>query len=323
MDRAYKIVAIFLVCIIVLSFSGCRQRTTYPTPPSAETAQNQSENQEQEESTEGEQQDSPSEETSTEDPPDTTPETPTKIDAQDDSRVPEKVESPSDDSKQSNTENNPNSNETANTGNSDNGNNSVVVVDPSDDSGETTLDNDEGSKVKMIVDQYTDLLEKGVGTLYPCQVNNVYFETVTDYLTVGKGSTEHQVILDSGGLNIADMLSSNALNVNDAWVISNNPGAIIKCVDASVLGSTVHDTTAAAQAYSELCSRPGWDGLSAVTNGNVLLLSEELFKTDEGRLAAKLYIASTMYPTLFSNVDLNAYCTTVFGENCGMYVYTQ
>lgn len=320
MDRAYKIVAVFLVCIVVLSLGGCRQRTTCPTPPSAETAQNQPDNQEQQESTEGEAQDSPSEETETQNPPDTPPETP-KINAQDDSRVPENLESPSDDSKQSNTQDNPNSDQTANTGDP-NGDNSATEVDPIDDNGETTID-PEGDKVQIIVDQYTDLLEQGKLKLYACQQNNVYFETVTDYLTVGKGSPEHQIILDSGGANVADMRMPNALNVDDAWVIKMNPGTIVKCVDASVLGSAVHDTTAAAQTYSELCSRPGWDGVNAVMYGNVVLLSEELFETDEGRLAAKLYIASAMYPTLFANVDLNAYCTTIFGENCGIYAYTQ
>ncbi len=320
MDRVYKIAAIFLLCILILSFTGCRQRITLPL--SSESLQDLLQTQEQKESTEGNPQDGQSEENDTDDPADTPPDTSTQLDAQDDSRVPENLEAPSDDSKQSNTENNQNGDGDANVGDPD-GDNNAEVVDPSDETGKTTLDHDKGSTVQTIVDQYTDLLEQGVGTLYPCQVHKVYFETVTDYLIVGKGSTEHQMILDSGGLNSADMLRSDALNVGDDWVIQKNPDAIVKCVDASVLGSAVYDTAAAAQAYAALCSRPGWETLSAVTYGNVILLSEELLETEEGQLAAKLYIASAMYPTLFSNVDLNAYCTTIFGENCGIYAYLE
>lgn len=46
-------------------------------------------------------------------------------------------------------------------------------------------------------------------------------------------------------------------------------------------------------------------------NGRVLLLSDELFATDEGRLLAKLLIARELYPTLFGEGDIDNFMAEI------------
>ena len=247
---------------------------------------------------------------------------PAQTDAVLDNRAPDTVEIPFDQTKQSNTEYNPDSNDTANIGVHVVASDRVSVIKPNDEiSGQTTLDNNEGGAIGLIIDRYTELLKQGVGTLYPCEMGNVYFEKSVDFLTVESGSPEHNMIKESGGLNVADILRSDALKVDTSWIIRKNPDTIVKCVDSNVLGYNVHDSASAARIYDDLRSRQGWDSINAVMNGNVILLSEELFNTDEGRLAAKLYIASAIYPALFSSADLDEYLTLIFGEDSGIFVY--
>ena len=83
-----------------------------------------------------------------------------------------------------------------------------------------------------------------------------------------------------------------------------NPAVIIRLVDSATLGRNVADTTRAAAIRDEILTREGFEGMSAVIHRQVLLLSEELLISDEGRLIAKLHIAQIMYPTLFADVSI-------------------
>ena len=195
-----------------------------------------------------------------------------------------------------------------------------VIVDAEE---QITLDNDEGGAIGLILDQYTDLLDHALVSLYPCQESIVYIETTTEYLTAGRGTAENSLIRESGGQNVADILRSDALNVDDDWVIRKNPGTIVKIVPPNVLGREVADTTLAAHLYAGIRARNGWDTLNVVMNRNVLLISAELLDTDEGRLYAKLCIAGMMYPTLFADIDISEYRELIFGEGNGIYVYSE
>ena len=315
----------------MLSAAGCRRRTNVPVPPE-ETLQEsppelETENPSQQETlpsppkkNDAAPPDEPEPSDEPTPPPETTPE-PAQINAEDDTLAAEIVEVLSEGTHQSGTENTPDSGESVNIAVPTAPNNTVTATEQGETSGQTTLEHDEGGAIGTIIAEYTDYLEQGVGSLYPCYMKNVYFEAVSDFLTVEKGSTEHKLVRDSGGLNVADMLWADALLVDTDWVTRKNPDIIVKCVASDVLGNAVNDTAQAEQAYTEMCTRQGWDALSAVTSRSVVLLSEELFKTDEGHLAAKLFMANAMYPTLFTNVDMNEYCKKIFGENCGIYAY--
>ena len=158
-----------------------------------------------------------------------------------------------------------------------------------------------------IIDLYTNLLAEGRGALFECQRVYVYFELIEDYRTVNRSSAEHALIIGAGGYNLAERLRDDMLTVEDSWVIRRNPALIIKVVGADILGAGITDVSAAATMRDSLSARPGWDGVNAVIEGNILLISSQLLATDEGQLIAKLYIARAMYPTLFSDINISAF----------------
>jgi len=313
-----SIFIILLAVILTVSLTGCRKRISimqaapdlpYQYPPQESEPEQKNENQEIEEEEDKKDKEQKQE--------------PTKTNAWQDNRTPEIVELPVEAARQANTGHDLDSDDIASISADIIADNSITIIELNDEvSGQTTTDNDEGGAIGLIIDQHTELLKQGVGSLYPCDMGNVYFEKTEDFLTVENGSQEHILIKEAGGLNVAEMLRPTALKVHEDWVIRKNPDSIVKCVSGEVLGHNVHDIMPAVKAYTDFCSRQGWETIIAVANKNVILLSEELFFTEEGRLAAKLYIASAMYPTLFSNIDLNEYCRRIFGEDSGIYVYT-
>ena len=171
--------------------------------------------------------------------------------------------------------------------------------------GESTPSED-GSAVGLIIDRNARLLRNGLGALYECQKGYIYFETAEDYITVSKASALHTLILDAGGYNIAEKLQEETPAVTTDWVLRKNPNVIVKCVDS--LGGGISDDKDARAALSALTQREGWQNVSAIVSGTVLLLSNELFETDEGQLLAKLFIAEAMYPQLFAANEIETIC---------------
>lgn len=186
----------------------------------------------------------------------------------------------------------------------------AVTETPSGESGETKP-NDEGGAIATVVDEITEYLDAGLGSMYECQKGYVYLETTDDFTTVNRSDARHRLILDAGGYNCGDKLLADKLTVDAGWVLRKNPAVMVKCVGSDVLGAEVSDTTAAAAEYAEFVAREGFDGASAVINGRVLLLSDELFATEEGRLLAKLYIARELYPTLFGERDIDDFTAEI------------
>lgn len=201
----------------------------------------------------------------------------------------------------------------------------AVTETPNDEGGETKP-NDEGGAIGTVVDEYTEFLDAGLGSMYECQKGYVYFETTAEFTTVNRADDRHRLILDAGGYNCGDKLKGDALVVDAGWVLRKNPTVMVKCVGADVLGEGISDTTAAAAVRAEFVSREGLDGASAVINGRVLLLGERLFESNEGRLLAKLYIARELYPTLFGEDDIADFAARIKdagGEDftAGVYAY--
>ena len=189
----------------------------------------------------------------------------------------------------------------------DSGGDTVVLTEPSDTEGATNLSDEGEGTLGTIIDNYTTLLSDGLGSLYECEKGYVYYEAVEDFQTVNRASPEHSLIIESGGYNVAEKLNSDALVVDSGWVLRKNPTVIVKCVDAAVLGGGVTSTGAAAAVADEIFSRPGLEGAGAVINRSVVLISQELLSSNDGRLLAKIYIANAMYPSLFSNVEIETF----------------
>jgi len=181
----------------------------------------------------------------------------------------------------------------------------VTIEDLSPEAaGDTTLDTDSDGTLGLILDHHTGVLSRGLGSLFECQRLCVYFEHLADFHTVNHSSLQHALIVDSGGFNAAARRGSDALIVDADWVQRRNPAVIIRTVGSDILGRSITDTNRAQALRNEIFDRPGFENVNAVLDRRVLLLSEELLHSYEGRLIAKLHIAHAMYPTLFADVNL-------------------
>ena len=132
-----------------------------------------------------------------------------------------------------------------------------------------------------------------------------------------KTSQAHQVILNAGAYDCASKLAADALTVDDGWIARKNPGAVVKIVDSSVLGSGVFSTAGAKSVRDVLAAREGWAELAAVKNGRVILLSQELLTTQARRTAAEVLLAKAMYPALMGDTDADEALRTLTEEADG------
>ena len=187
---------------------------------------------------------------------------------------------------------------------------------------------EEAEKADSAATYYSVLLRERTGSLFECKRLNIYWETAQDHLTVFRTSPEHSLILDAGAYDVSARLLEGNLRVNDGWIGRKNPGAVIKAVDRSVLGTGVSSADAARRVYADLLARDGWAGMDAVRNGRVVLLSEELLEAPHLRLAAALMIAKTAYPDLFADTDATR-ALEQLGEEAagsapaGLFYYTE
>ena len=111
------------------------------------------------------------------------------------------------------------------------------------------------------------------------------------------------MILGAGAYDVSARLLEENLRVDDGWVVRKNPDLIVKVVPGNVLGSGVSSLENAETIKLELLSREGWNGISAVREGRVLLLSEELLREPYLQIGAMLTLAKTANPDLYEDVD--------------------
>jgi len=202
----------------------------------------------------------------------------------------------------------------------------ITIETPSYAPTETTLYDQGDGTLGLIVDRYTGVLNRGLGSLFECQRVYVYFERLAEFHTVNRTFAEHNLIINSGGFNAAARRANDALIVDTDWIVRRNPAVIIRLVDSTILGGSITDTTRAAAIRNEILSREGFESISAVLHRQVLLISEELMTSDEGQLIAKISIAHVMYPTLFEDINLaNVYSQIVeaggLDYSMGIFVY--
>jgi len=189
----------------------------------------------------------------------------------------------------------------------------------STDEEQSVLGDDGG--VVGIVESYAALLRQGVNTLFPCQLLYVYSETSNDLVTVSRGSAIYQLTVSAGGMNVSSRLASDRLTVDADWVVRRNPDVIVKFVDSTILGNNVTSSHAARDMHSAMLAREGWSSIEAIRNNRVILLSEQMIESDEGRLAAKLLISRLLYPELFLNMDVDTVVAELIGGMGGIHIY--
>ena len=171
------------------------------------------------------------------------------------------------------------------------------------DVAENTGVSQEAHAADTVLLYYQTMLDDRLGSLFECERLYIYWETDTDYKTVFNTSIEHQLITDSGAYDVSAKLIENSLIVDDGWIRRKNPGMVVKVVGSDILGEGIQTKALAAEIKGALLVRAGWSELDAAKNKKVLILSEDLLKTQAVKTAAAIYLAKAMYPVLFESVD--------------------
>ena len=163
---------------------------------------------------------------------------------------------------------------------------------------------EDAKTAETVMDYYRVLLEDRTGSLMECQRLYAYWETETEWRTIHRSSPEHRMILESGCYDVSGRLTEERLQVDAGWVARKNPDIIIRAVPSSVLGNGVFSAEAAESIRDGMLRRDGWNGISAVKTGRVVLVSAGMAEAPHLKLAAELLIAKTAYPDLMQDVDV-------------------
>ena len=75
------------------------------------------------------------------------------------------------------------------------------------------------------------------------------------------------------------------------------------------------DMTQASSLRSDILSREGLSGTAAVSDKRVMVMSTRLFDSQAGRLAAQVWLAQMMYPSLMEGVDCEAAAAALAQES--------
>lgn len=142
---------------------------------------------------------------------------------------------------------------------------------------------------------YVELGRKGAG-----EVDNSYAGTMW-------GAVVNQV----GGQNIADGQISKWGPLSPEYVLAQNPQVVFLAGsgwvgrDAAILMGPSIDPELTRERMKPYLGRPGWDGLDAVKNGNVYAVYHGGARTLYD-YTFQQYIAKSLYPDLFKDVDPQA-----------------
>lgn len=158
---------------------------------------------------------------------------------------------------------------------------------------------------------------------------SVYWEGYSAYKSVGKGSGGDSLMKLANVKSVTGEEATAYPEISDEWLLEANPQMIVKTVSGSkgIMGETVTDPTAAKELYDEFLARPGWTGVDAVKNGNILMLHSRICTTPLGVGICPLYVAKMAYPEKFEDVDPDAYLKDMLNrywneELTGIWTFT-
>lgn len=109
------------------------------------------------------------------------------------------------------------------------------------------------------------------------------------YWTYGPGSFGNDLIALAGGINIAENTSSEYPMVTSEFVIAQDPEVIVYTIG--------YMTTTTGE---EIASRPGWDEITAVSDGSIYSMDDNLVSRYGPRIVDGLEeLAAILHPDLF------------------------
>ena len=108
--------------------------------------------------------------------------------------------------------------------------------------------------------------------------------------TYGPGSFGDDLIRLAGGTNVAANTSAEYVSVVDEFIIAQDPELIVYTVGSNYNGTTPET----------IASRPGWANISAVVDGKVHSLDDNLISRYGPRVVDALeQLAAIVHPELF------------------------
>ena len=133
-------------------------------------------------------------------------------------------------------------------------------------------------------------VEEKIATVPQEERPTVFWEVWDEpLLTSGPNTFSAQMVEIAGGINIFPDLTEDYPQISVEEVVSRNPDVI--------MGPDTHGDKLV---VGELAARPGWEGITAVTDGRIYLIDGDTSSRPGPRLVDALEeIAASLYPDLF------------------------
>ncbi|MDD2755956.1 MAG: ABC transporter substrate-binding protein, partial [Methanothrix sp.] len=127
-------------------------------------------------------------------------------------------------------------------------------------------------------------------------------EGTSDRRTRNAPDGVHQLCENAGGDNVASALSTSNPTVSAEWVLTQNPDVILGCDFGMEGGYGADNLTQLKDHYDAMMSMPGSEGISAVKNNRIHIISNDIaFGPDY--FISLAYMAKMLHPATFA--DLN------------------
>jgi iron complex transport system substrate-binding protein len=153
-------------------------------------------------------------------------------------------------------------------------------------------------KLVAFIEEHTDLVDERLVDLQD-QRPKVYFEWQAPFKSASSALSYHKPIVRAGGINIAADQPTSAPALSAEWIINQNPDVIVKRISGD---ATLQDMQ---EIHQEVVSRPGWENIAAVQNGQVYIVKADVFLTFRYPVGL-LYYAKWFHPDRFADVDPQA-----------------
>ena len=194
---------------------------------------------------------------------------------------------------------------------------------------------DKEEEAEAYFDYYDEVLgaiAEQVGGLAEDERPDVYLESTQELKTGAVGSSWHQKILTAGGFNVYGKEPVSLPEVTAESVVEKNPDFIFKVSGWNSItfgGYSVVSYDEMQAAYDAITSRPAWDTIKAVENGQVYIMWNDILGGPRYFIGVS-YLAKYLHPDLFQEFDPQAvhqtYVTTFQGldidlSEIGVFVY--
>jgi iron complex transport system substrate-binding protein len=144
---------------------------------------------------------------------------------------------------------------------------------------------------------YENLVKERIETLTESEKPLVYFEWYKPWFSTGKGSSYEEMIVTTGGINIAADEPIEAPELSPEYVAEKNPDIIIRMLTYM----DGEDLEAYQTLSDEILSRSALSESTAVKEGKVYIIKNTALVAR--RPIGLLYLAKWFHPSLFEDID--------------------